>query len=144
MVVDVNKKESTDCILRDDVLFNAYLNKLKLCVNLYKSHYPFVDRYSPWGIIEPVNIQHYKPNTAYHAWHTERTNAYTTRHMVFMTYLNGVTDGGETEFYHQNIKVKPEKGLTLIWPADWTFTHRGIPSTTQEKYVITGWFSYIK
>ena len=33
-----------------------------------------------------------------------------SRHMVFMTYLNDVSDGGETEFYHQDVKVKAEKG----------------------------------
>ena len=59
-----------------------------------------------------------------------------------MTYLNDVTDGGETEFFHQNLKITPEKGLTLIWGADWTFTHRGIPSPSQEKYIATGWFSF--
>jgi hypothetical protein len=59
-----------------------------------------------------------------------------------MTYLNDLTDGGETEFHYQQVKVKPEKGLTLIWPADWTHTHRGIPSETQEKYIVTGWLNY--
>jgi hypothetical protein len=59
-----------------------------------------------------------------------------------MTYLNDVTDAGETEFFYQKIKMKPEKGLTLIWPADWTFTHRGIASPTQEKTIITGWFNF--
>ena len=59
-----------------------------------------------------------------------------------MTYLNDVTHKGETEFFHQKIKIKPEKGLTLIWPTDWTFTHRGIPSPTEEKYIVTGWFEY--
>ena len=60
-----------------------------------------------------------------------------------MTYLNDVDDGGETEFYYQKLKVKPRKGLTLIWPADWTHTHRGLSSPTQEKYIITGWLNYI-
>jgi hypothetical protein len=59
-----------------------------------------------------------------------------------MTYLNTVTDEGETEFYHQKIKIRPEKGLTLIWGSDWTFLHRGIPSKSQEKFIITGWFNY--
>jgi hypothetical protein len=59
-----------------------------------------------------------------------------------MTYLNDVTDSGETEFLHQQLKIKPEKGLTLIWPADWMFTHRGVASLTQEKYIATGWFNY--
>ena len=59
-----------------------------------------------------------------------------------MTYLNDVTDAGGTEFFHQDTTVTPRKGLTLIWPSDWTFTHRGVPSPTQEKIVTTGWFNY--
>ena len=60
-----------------------------------------------------------------------------------MTYLNDVTDAGETEFYYQKIKVKPEKGLTLIWPSEWPWTHRGLTSKTQIKYIATGWFCYV-
>ena len=60
-----------------------------------------------------------------------------------MTYLNDVEDKGETEFVLQNLKVKAEKGKTLIWPADWTHTHRGIISPTQEKYIVTGWFNFM-
>jgi hypothetical protein len=59
-----------------------------------------------------------------------------------MTYLNDVEIGGETEFFHQKLKIRPEKGLTLIWPADWTFTHIGITSP-EEKFIVTGWFNYI-
>jgi hypothetical protein len=70
-------------------------------------------------------------------------NAGRDRHLVFMTYLNDVEEGGETEWFHQNLRIKPEKGLTVIWPSDWTFTHRGLPSTIQDKYIITGWFNYI-
>jgi hypothetical protein len=131
-------------MLEQDKAEKSYLDKLKTCRNSYISQYPYVNMYSAWDVNEPINIQHYNPNGGFHLWHTERTNAYTSRHMVFMTYLNDVTDAGETEFYHQKIKVKPERGLTLIWPADWTFTHRGIASPTQEKYIITGWFSYLK
>jgi hypothetical protein len=60
-----------------------------------------------------------------------------------MTYLNDVHDAGGTEFFHQKLTVLPRKGLTLIWPADWTHTHRGIVSPTEEKYVITGWFDFV-
>ena len=56
--------------------------------------------------------------------------------------MNDVTDGGETEFFFQNIKVKPEKGKTLIWPTDFTHMHRGITSHSQDKYIATGWFNY--
>ena len=42
-----------------------------------------------------------------------------SRHLVFMTYLNDVSDAGGTEFYHQGLVVQPVKGLTLLWPSDW-------------------------
>ena len=65
-----------------------------------------------------------------------------TRHLVFMTYLNTVNDGGETEWFHQQIKIQPRKGLTVMWPVDWTHVHRGVPSKTETKYITTGWYTY--
>jgi hypothetical protein len=143
--VDATVKDSTDCYLQDAQLANLYVTQLMDVASEYINLYPFVNFYSPWGINDNINIQEYKPSQGYHKWHTERSGVeyqISTRHMVFMTYLNDITDGGETEFFHQKIKVKPEKGLTLIWPADWTFTHRGVPSSTETKYIVTGWFNY--
>ena len=57
-----------------------------------------------------------------------------------MTYLNDVDDGG-TEFLYQNLITPAEKGLTLIWPAGFTHTHRGVVSQTKTKYIATGWYS---
>jgi hypothetical protein len=123
-----------------------YIKCLDDSIKKYIEKYSFCNWYSPWNIIESINIQHYKPGGGYKAWHTERTSSHpinSSRHLVFMTYLNDVTDAGETEFYYQNLKIQPRKGLTVIWPADWTHTHRGIPSMTQEKYIITGWLNYV-
>jgi len=140
-------KNSTDCWLENDKsLTSEYIDYLQQAVDLYVTKYPFCNDGSPWTIIQSINVQHYMPpNGGFHKFHCERSGAdfpNNNRHLVFMTYLNDVNDGGETEFYHQNIKVKPVKGLTLIWPADWTHTHRGLPSPTEEKYIVTGWFSY--
>jgi len=41
------------------------------------------------------------------------------------------------------IKIKPKKGLTVIWPAEWMFTHRGIASMKEVKYIVTGWYSFV-
>jgi hypothetical protein len=140
-------KDSIDSNLRDNEdLTLRYNQQLQLCCNKYMEKYPNCDGYWPWAIISPINVQHYLPNGGFHQWHTERFTSVApmnSRHLVFMTYLNDVTDGGETEFFHQKIKIKPEKGLTLIWGADWTFTHRGITSPTQEKYIVTGWYNYV-
>ena len=66
-----------------------------------------------------------------------------SRILVFMTYLNDVTDEGETEWVYQDVKIQPKKGLSVMWPSEFTHTHRGIPSKTQEKYISTGWINLI-
>ena len=65
------------------------------------------------------------------------------RCLVFMTYLNDVEDGG-TSFKYQNINMPAKKGLTVLWPAYWTHTHKGVISFTKEKYIATGWLNYIE
>ena len=91
-----------------------YLLQLAAVCKKYVDEFPAVDWYSPWSIIEPFNIQYYRPNGGFKVFHSERVGLTTaTRHMVWMTYLNDVTDGGETEFYHQGYKVKPERGKKI-------------------------------
>lgn len=147
-IINKKTKDSRDIWLsKNKDLFDQYVNNLVPVVEAYKKKFPFCDEYAPWGILEEVNVQFYSPGGGYHSWHTERSSGkgiFAARHLVFMTYLNDVTDCGETEFLHQNIKVTPEQGLTLIWPVDWTYTHRGIASPTQEKAIVTGWFSFLK
>ena len=56
------------------------------------------------------------------------------RVLAWMTYLNDVPDGG-TEFKYQDIIAPAKKGLTLIWPPDFTHTHRGVIAK-ETKYII--------
>ena len=58
-----------------------------------------------------------------------------------MTYLNTVENGG-TSFKYQNITTQAVKGLTLIWPSDFTHMHKGQISN-QTKYIITGCYNFI-
>ena len=147
--VNKNIKASTDVYINsnnnDTVIIN-YKKELTKVVNKYKEKYKYCDEgQDAWGLINPFNIQKYKPNEGYFKLHCEKSSFKNAeRHLVFMTYLNDVSDGGETEFYYQKLKVKPETGLTLIWGSDWTFMHRGITSKTQTKYIATGWLDYIK
>jgi prolyl 4-hydroxylase len=139
-------KDSTDCLLDfDSPEFKLYADQLQQVTVEYIAKFPYCNMFNSWGIAESVQIQHYTPGGGYHYIHCERPSAVlptAARHLVFQTFLNDVTDGGETEFIHQQLKFKPKKGLTLIWPADWTYVHRGIVSNSQDKYIVTGWFSY--
>jgi len=145
--VNIKQKLSTDVkidIRNRDKEIRNYYKELTKVVEEYKKKYQYCHIHQDeWGMTESWNLQKYKPKEGYFVKHCERSSLVTVyRHLAFMTYLNDVRDGGETEFYYQKLKVKPETGLTLIWGADWTFTHRGIPSKTETKYIATGWYSY--
>ena len=118
-----------------------YRNALQDCLNNYTKKYPEVNTYDKFNINEDFNLQYYKPKGGFKPWHFERSNSSSSKRvLVFSTYLNDVEEGG-TEFKYQKLKLPAEKGLTLIFPPDWTHTHRGVISSTHEKYIITGWFS---
>lgn len=142
---DVKNSKDISCKhhIKNDVI-KTYLINLTKVIEEYKKKYKFCNEgVQDWAVFEDFNIQRYLPNEGFYEWHTERASTRTSkRHLTFMTYLNDVEDDGETEWYYQKLKVKPEKGLTVIWGTDWTFTHRGIPSKTQTKYIITGWYSF--
>jgi len=146
--IDPQIKKSTNVYFKVgscEPVFVAYQVALQKSILQYIEQFKFSNWGGPWTIKEPVTIQSYEPGEGFFEWHSERLNAsmpMTTRHLVFMTYLNDVREGGETEFFYQGIKVKPRKGRTLIWPADWTHTHRGIPSLSERKIIITGWLNY--
>ncbi len=145
-IFDIQKKDSTDLPIspsNDDPRIQAYLKQLAIAVNHFTDLYPETNNQSPWHIDSNFNIQHYKPGGGYKVWHHER-DAFqvSTRMLVFMTFLNTVTDKGGTEFKYQKRIVNAEKGLTIFWPTDFTHVHRGVVSPTQDKYIATGWYHF--
>jgi hypothetical protein len=136
---------SVDVRLKDARL-RRYVDALLEVVESYKNKYRFAFTSAPWAIEERLSVQRYPPGGGYVVWHTERTSATPQcvyRHLAFMTYLNDVDEGGETEFFHQELKVKPRKGLSLIWPVDWTHTHRGVAAPNEVKTITTGWIRFV-
>ena len=127
-----------------DKKLKGYLEYLSDCMDLYKKRYTFCDDVARYSLQNTnIKIQHYMPGDGFYNWHMENTGRYgtTLRHLVFMTYLNTLHNAG-TEFHYQKTKTPCEKGLTIIWPAGWTHTHRGVTNYEGEKTIITGWFSF--
>tara|TARA_B100001778_G_scaffold276763_1_gene240221 strand:+ start:842 stop:1408 length:567 start_codon:yes stop_codon:yes gene_type:complete len=146
--VDYSKKQSIEAPFHWNESIGSlsyrYAQELRKCSDQYIKKYPECNnKVGRWGIEETVKIQYYIPGGGYPEEHCERAERNCNRHLVFMTYLNDVEDCGETKFKLQNLKVKAEKGKTVIWPSDWTHTHCGVISPTQEKYIVTGWFSFV-
>ena len=121
----------------------------KICsgFDAWVKRYPFLETMPYRWMSDPhSNIQKYVPNQAYSGLHMEHgsANQLTLRRIAaWMIYLNDVEDGGETEFPMQNLRLKPRAGDFYIWPAGWTHPHKGIPSSSQEKYILTGWIIFV-
>lgn len=147
-------KKSTDITFSPDYLrhpsWGPLLQELMKVVD--DNFVRYVSRYEeafynldPLEISTLFNMQRYEPGEAFYKYHCEVGSAeYSNRVLVWMMYLNDMTEGGETEFYFQKEYEYPRAGKLMIWPAYWTHLHRGIPSLTQKKYILTGWFNFKK
>ena len=150
--VNEEVKKTTDITInpnslkgKDHEIFITYFNQLNECFLDYKEQFPFLKTFIKKIGIGPFNIQKYSPGDHFSRLHSERTSV-NTLHRLFawMTYLNDVKDedGGTTDFDYYKIRVKPEKGTTLIWPAEWTHAHYGSVLKSGEKFIITGWIDF--
>jgi hypothetical protein len=92
-----------------------------------------------------LNLQKYNAGQGgYFHWHSEiypqdERCEPLHRVLLFMFYLNDVSEGGETEFYYQQRKIAPKRGRMVIAPAGFTHTHRGNMPVSNDKYIATSW-----
>ena len=148
---DPKLKKTTDMVIQPSdlknkkySLFNSYFNLLKDCFLDYRNQYPFLNhKFFNRTHIGNFNVQKYNSGDHFSQLHSERVSL-DSLHRLFawMTYLNNVDDGGTTNFEYYDIKVKPEIGKTLIWPAEWTHAHTGSILKSGTKYIITGWIQF--
>lgn len=150
--INLKEKKTTDMTidpldLKDHkyFMFKDYFDELIKCFEDYKKQWPFIGENIKNLDIPSFNVQRYLSGEHFSKIHSERVST-STCHRIFawMTYLNDIDDGagGCTNFHHYGIKVKPQKGKTLIWPAEWTHAHCGEILNSGVKYIITGWMHF--
>ncbi len=87
-----------------------------------------------------LKMKRIKPGGGFHDWHYESGKDQPARKVVIQMYLNDIDEAGETEFLYQNKRFAPKKNRVLVWPADWSHTHRGNPPIGKTtKYILTTW-----
>lgn len=92
-----------------------------------------------------MQVQKYDRGSGnYQYWHCEvypmaPHNEQLHRSLLFMYYLNDVTQGGQTEFFYQKKAIAPKAGRMVIAPAYFTHTHRGCVPESNDKYIVTSW-----
>lgn len=134
-----------DMKLPGNEIFEEYFHKLYSCYQDYVTEWPFLATFAENLQISTFNLQRYQSGQHFQKLHTERSSL-ADLHRVFawMTYLNDVDQeyGGSTLFSHYDLAIQPRKGLTLIWPAEWTHAHKGNVLKANNKYIITGWMTF--
>lgn len=148
--LNTEAKNSVDLSVRpkdldkpDYQILRQYLDSLFECYKDYLAQWPFLEGILSNAELSSFNLQRYEPGGHFRKPHSERTTPGTShRVLAWMTYLNDVEDGGSTHFMHQNLDIQPEKGKTLIWPAEWTHAHWGNVVNSGRKYIITGWMHF--
>ena len=150
--IDLNIKDRLDIAINprdlkdpENKILRRYFENLFECYKDYNLQWPFLASMVNNLEIGSFNIGRYKPGQHFKKIHCERTSLNTLHRLfAFMTYLNDVDEGGSTYFTHYGLDIKPKKGLTLLWPAEWTHAHKGNVLKSGLKYIITGWLTFPK
>jgi hypothetical protein len=143
-------KQSLDIYIRPKDLqmpecaaLSEYIGLLHECFRDYTEQWDFLQTFLSTVHVGGFNIQKYETGGHFGKLHSERTGlSKLHRVLVWMTYLNDVESGGETEFPHFGLRVRPVKGRTLIWPAEWTHAHRGCVVEAGPKNIVSGWMHF--
>jgi prolyl 4-hydroxylase len=124
--------------------FDAYFAALGAFASDYMDRFPHLRSHTrSCSINEPPNIQHYPPKGGFFEEHYENAGpAVAKRVLTFQSFLNDIQDGGGTRFVYQDYVANPAKGKTVLWPAGYTHVHCGVVAPREDKYIITGWWSY--
>jgi len=121
-----------------------FLENVDEAYNLYKKKYDMIDNLNVHKLNMDIKIQKTIPGEGYHVWHCENASVSSSRRLILcMLYLNDVEEGGETEFLHQSLRIKPTAGTIVLCPAYFTHLHRGNPPLKGDKYMINGWIEFI-
>lgn len=121
----------------DERLYKA----LNECLQLYRTKY---DAFAVYHQLDDTGfqIQKYLREEGFYIYHHDFLadkikGSY--RVLTFLFYLNDIEEGGETEFFYGKVKVKPQAGKCVLFPASWTFPHKACMPISDDKYIITGW-----
>jgi len=145
-VIDNKREYGGDGRIRDDkaLFFDAVqpAAHAELTSKLMKSFNAYISEFPGLGSIKMsspfTKVQRTIPGGGYHTWHSEWGKEAPMRVLTWILYLNGV-EGGETEFLNQHLRISPEAGRLVIFPAYFPWQHRGNPPLSGVKYIATGW-----
>lgn len=67
-----------------------------------------------------------------------------SRVLSTVMYLNDDYEGGEIEFRHSNVKLKPKAGSIIFFPSNFLYIHEVYPVTNGYRYSMPHWYHNMK
>jgi predicted 2-oxoglutarate/Fe(II)-dependent dioxygenase YbiX len=106
---------------------------------LLASTLPYTERYEIGEFMyhEPYQALKYRPGEFYKAHYDGGTES--GRSISAVIYLNDDYEGGEIEFPNFKIKLKPEKGMLILFPSNYAYRHIAHPVLSGTKYSLVTW-----
>lgn len=100
---------------------------------------PYTERYEMHEYLyhEPYQALKYRPGEFYKAHYDGGTES--GRSISAVIYLNDDYEGGEIEFPNFKIKLKPEKGMLILFPSNYAYRHIAHPVLSGTKYSLVTW-----
>lgn len=132
-------KVSWDLEIRNEgpwqALFQQIHPRIQACIGHYLQGSPVLSSFDLQ--VTGYKIQMYPQGEGHFDWHADSVGQSARDRVVAMVlYLNDVAVGGETEFFHQELKFAPKEGHLVLFPAGWNYMHRGRVPESGHKYII--------
>lgn len=121
-------------------IFRSIHPRIQACMSHYLSRSPVLQSFKLQAT--GYKIQMYPKNEGYFRWHADSVGRNGGNRVVAMVlYLNDMEKGGETEFFHQRMKISPKAGHLVLFPTGWNYMHCGHVPESADKYIIQTFIS---
>jgi len=107
-------------------------------VSLYQRYNPHAEVYSAGG----YELLRYEEGQRFgeHVDTIRYDTVLAHRRLAVIAFANEDYDGGELVFPRQGIRIKPEAGMLVLFPATFTHPHEALPPQNGTRYSIVTWF----
>ena len=114
-------------------IHNQFYTLLLAAANPYATRYGINENFYHEG----YNLLKYSNGQEYKSHYDGGTSI--GRAISAIVYLNNDFEGGELEFVHFGVKIKPEPGMLILFPSNYAYSHIAHPVTTGKKYALVTW-----
>lgn len=139
---DQNQKRTNSYLRVDEAghkneFFRQLNNEFYLAIMSASQSYNTIFDIDETYHVESYQLLKYQTGEEYKAHYDGTTE--TRRSVSPILYLNDNYEGGELEFVHFDLKIKPKAGSLYLFPANYAYAHIAHPVVDGTKYALVTW-----